>query len=60
MNKRQEPQGKSRRKAVDIGLAIVYGAMGGLLVFAITGNAAWIGIGACVGILIAAVSNMMR
>ncbi len=60
MSKRQESEDRSRRKAVDIGQAIVYGAMGGVVVFAFTGNAASIGIGACVGILTAAVWNMMR
>lgn len=60
MRKQREPDGNSRRRAIDIGQAIVYGAMGGVVAFAFTGNAAAIGIGACVGVLTAAVWNMTR
>lgn len=59
MRTRQEHDDRRRHEDVDIGQAIVFGALGGVLVFVITGNPAWIGIGACVGILVAALWNIM-
>jgi hypothetical protein len=50
----------SRHPAWDVGTWIVFGAMGGTLVFAITGDALWIGIGAALGILLAGVSGLVR
>ncbi len=49
-----------RHPAWDVGTWIVFGAMAGTLLFAITGNAMWIGIGAAIGILLAGVAGLLR
>ena len=51
---------RDRRTEIDVGRYLLFGAMVGTLVFAITQNAVWIGLGACVGILIAGIESMAR
>lgn len=49
-----------RHPAWDVGTWIVFGAMGGTLVFAITADATWIGIGAALGVLLGGVAGALR
>ena len=51
---------RGRRTDIDVGRYLLFGAMAGTLVFAITQNAVWIGVGACVGILVAGIMSMAR
>lgn len=57
----ENPQNDEKRpRGVDVGMAIVWGAVAGTLVFAITGNPSWIGLGAALGVVIGAVVEMRR
>jgi hypothetical protein len=51
---------RSGERDLDVGLAIVAGAAIGTLVFVITGNAAWIGLGAALGVSAAGVLGIVR
>ncbi len=51
----QKPDRDQSRSDHDVGRYIVFGAGLGTIVFAITRNAVWIGIGAAVGIFLAGV-----
>ncbi len=56
-NANQDRDGRSR---VDVGRYLVFGAGAGTVVFAITQEAIWIALGACLGIFIAGVVGMSR
>lgn len=50
----------TQRSRIDVGRAIVWGALAGVLVFAATGNPMWMAIGPSIGILLAGISSMAR
>lgn len=51
---------RKRPGGVDVGMAIVWGALAGTIVFALTGNAIWIALGAAIGVVVGAVTEMRR
>ena len=53
-------QDRGHRSRTDVGRYIVFGAAAGTVVFAITQEAIWIALGACLGILIAGIVSMSR
>ena len=49
-----------RSRGIDVGQFLVAGAGFGAVVFAITGNALWIGIGTALGIFVAGILDVLR